>query len=218
MRFNKNKFKESIKNPKIRFIYENIKEIKNLNILEFGVREGISTNMFLSLCNNNKGNLLSVDIVNCEKLFTNQNWTFLKSRDDNFSYIKKYIKKKLDVIYIDSYHEPNHVKNILFYYYRFLKTDGIIFIDDISWIPYVKESYRDNEFNEIINRHTFNKIVEIYLANINNIGLQFSFNDSGTAMLKKLNNKKLLEPKKIHNRVYSFKNILKTLYRPKPAN
>ena len=188
MRFNKNKFKESIKNPKIRFIYENIKEIKNLNILEFGVREGISTNMFLSLCNNNKGNLLSVDIVNCEKLFTNQNWTFLKSRDDNFSYIKKYIKKKLDVIYIDSYHEPNHVKNILFYYYRFLKTDGIIFIDDISWIPYVKESYRDNEFNEIINRHTFNKIVEIYLANINNIGLQFSFNDSGTAMLKKLNN------------------------------
>jgi predicted O-methyltransferase YrrM len=218
MNFNKKKFDHFIKNSKIRFIYDNIKKIKNLNILEFGVREGISTNMFLNLCNNNKGNLLSIDIVNCEKLFTNKNWTFLKSRDDNFSYIKKYIKKKLDVIYIDSYHEPNHVKNILFYYYRFLKTNGIIFIDDISWLPYVKESYRDNEFNEIINRNTFNKIVEIYSANINNFDLQFSFNDSGTAMLKKLNNKKLLEPKKIHNRVYSFKNILKTLYRPKPAN
>ena len=217
MSFNKKKFEESIKTTKIRFIYENIKELKNLNILEFGVREGISTNMFLNLCNKNKGNLLSVDIVDCKKLFIDKNWIFLKSRDDNFDYIKKYIKKKLDIIYIDSYHEPNHVKKILFYYYRFLKTNGIIFIDDISWLPYIKGSYRDNEFNEIINRRTFNKIIEIYFHNINNINLEFSFNESGTAKIKKLNNKKLLEPKKIYNRTYSFRNILKTFYRPKPT-
>jgi predicted O-methyltransferase YrrM len=217
MNLNKKKFNRFIMDRKIKFIYDSIKEIKNLNILEFGVREGVSTNMFLHLCNNNKGNLLSVDIVNCEKLFTNKNWTFLKSRDDDFNYVKKYIKKKLDIIYIDSYHEPNHVKKILFYYYKFLKINGLIFIDDINWLPYVKGSYRDNEFNEMINRNTFNKIVEIFWANLNNINLEFSFNESGTAKIKKLNDKKLLEPKKIYNRSYSIKNILRTLYRPKPA-
>ena len=55
MKFSKNNFFEAIKIPKIRFIYNNIKKIKNLNILEFGVRKGISTNMFLYLCNKNKG-------------------------------------------------------------------------------------------------------------------------------------------------------------------
>lgn len=218
MRFDKNKFKESIKNPKIRFIYENIKEIKNLNILEFGVREGISTNMFLYLCNKNKGNLLSVDIINCEKLFNNKNWTFLKSRDDNFGYIKKNIKKSFNVIYIDSYHEPNHVKKILYYYYNFLKTNGVIFVDDVSWLPYIKNNYRDNEFNEINNRKTFDKIIEIYSQNIDNIELEFCFNNSGIAKIKKINSKKLIEPKKIPNRVISFKNFLRILYRPKPKN
>jgi len=217
MKFSKKKIYKLNKSKKIRFIYDNIKKIKNPNIIEFGVRNGVSTEMFLYLCKKNKGKLLSVDIINCKKLFTDKNWIFLESRDDNFAYIKNYIRKKLDVIYIDSYHEPSHVKKILFYYYRFLKTNGIIFIDDISWLPYAKGSYRDNEFNEIINRNTFNKVVEIYSNNVNNINLEFSFNDSGTAKIKKLNNKKLLEPKKIHNRVYSFKNILKTLYRPKPA-
>lgn len=218
MKFSINNFHKSIKIPKIKFIYENVKKIKNPNIIEFGVRKGISTNMFLYLCNKNNGKLLSVDIVNYEKLFTNKNWTFLESRDDNYSFIKKKIKKKLDIIYIDSYHEPNHVKKILFYYYKLLKKNGLIFIDDISWLPYVKSGYRDNEFNEIINRNTFNKIIEIYFKNIDNINLEFCFNSSGTAKIEKLNDKILNEPSKITNRIYTFKNILKILYRPKPAN
>jgi predicted O-methyltransferase YrrM len=218
MKFSKNKFYKSIKIPKFKFIYENIKNIKNLNIIEFGVRKGVSTNMFLYLCNKNKGRLLSVDIENCEKLFINKNWTFLKSRDDNFNFIKNKIKKKLDIIYIDSYHEPNHVKKILFYYYKFLKVNGLIFIDDISWLPYVRNAYRDNEFNEIINRNTFSKIIEVYFKNIDNINLEFCFNSSGTAKIQKLNNKILHEPRVINNRLYSLKNILKLLYRPKPAN
>ena len=218
MKLSINNFYESIKIPKIKFIYENIKKIKNPNIIEFGVRKGVSTSMFLYVCNKNKGKLLSVDIVNYEKLYTDKNWTFLESRDDNFSFIKNKINKKLDVIYIDSYHEPNHIKKILFYYYKFLKKEGLIFIDDISWLPYVKKSYRDNEFNEIINRNTFNKIIEIYSKNIENINLEFSFSGSGTAKIQKLNNKILNEPYKITNRIYSFKNILKILYRPNPKN
>ena len=218
MKLSIKKFYKSIKIPKIKFIYENIKKIKNPNIIEFGVRKGVSTSMFLYACNKNKGKLLSVDIVNYEKLYSDKNWTFLESRDDNFSFVKNKINKKLDVIYIDSYHEPNHIKKILFYYYRFLKKEGLIFIDDISWLPYVKKSYRDNQFNEIINRNTFKKIIEIYSKNIENINLEFSFSGSGTAKIQKLNNKILNEPYKITNRIYSFKNILKILYRPNPKN
>jgi hypothetical protein len=128
------------------------------------------------------------------------------------------IKDSFDIILIDSLHEPNHVKKLIYLYWKHLKINGSMYVDDISWLPYVKNSYRDNEFNEIINRNTFNKIIEIYSMNIENVNLEFSFSGSGTAKIQKLNNKILNEPYKITNRIYSFKNILKILYRPKPKN
>ena len=76
------------------FIYKNISCIKNISILEFGVNNGFSTSMFLNICNKNEGYLTSVDVDDYSVLFRNKRWTFLKSRDDNFNYIKKNIKKK----------------------------------------------------------------------------------------------------------------------------
>jgi predicted O-methyltransferase YrrM len=198
------------------FIYNKIYRKRKINILEFGVNEGISTNMFLSLCDRKKGKLISVDIDDFSHLFNNKKWIFINSRDDNFLHIKKYIKNKLDVIYIDSYHEPNHIKKILYYYYKFLKKGGFIFIDDISWIPYVKNNYRENSWNEVINRNTFTKIVEIYNANIKNFNLEFCFDNSGMAMLKKINNNELIEPKKIPNSIFSFKNLIRIITSRKP--
>ncbi len=209
MKFNRSELKKTLKIEKLLFIYNTIKDIKKINILEFGVRSGVSTNMFLNICEKKSGSLLSIDTDDCGNLFKNKRWKFLKSRDDNFLFIKKHIKKKIDVIYIDSLHEPNHVKKILYYYYKFLKKDGYVFIDDICWLPYVKSSYRVNEFNEIINRRTFNKIIEIYFQNLKNINLEFNFNASGTAKLTKKNNKKLNEPKKIYNSEFGLKNIFR---------
>ena len=209
MKFNQSELKKTLKIEKLLFIYNTIKDIKKINILEFGVRSGVSTNMFLNICEKKSGSLLSIDTDDCGNLFKNKRWKFLRSRDDNFLFIKKHIKKKIDVIYIDSLHEPNHVKKILYYYYKFLKKDGYVFIDDICWLPYVKSSYRVNEFNEIINRRTFNKIIEIYFQNLKNINLEFSFNASGTAKLTKKNNKKLNEPKKIYNSEFGLKNIFR---------
>ena len=78
------------------------------------------------------------------------NWKFIKfSRDDNFEYIKSKIPSEIDVILIDTIHEANHVKKILYGYYNFLKIDGYIFIDDISHLPYLKNSSRDNFYCEI---------------------------------------------------------------------
>ena len=66
----------------------------------------------------------------------------------------------LDFIFIDSLHEANHVEKVFYNYYSFLKKEGICVIDDVSWLSYSKNQYRDNEFSEYINRSTFNKILE----------------------------------------------------------
>ena len=211
MKITKSKLNKTVKIEKLLFLHNAIKDIKKINIVEFGVRSGVSTNMFLEICEKKSGNLLSVDTDECGNLFKNQKWKFLKSRDDNFSFVKKHIKKKIDVIYIDSLHEPDHVKKILYYYYKFLNVNGYVFIDDICWLPYVKSSYRVNEFNEIINRRTFNKIIEIYFQNLNNMSLEFNFNASGTVKIIKKNKKKLNEPKKIYNSEFGLKNIFRGL-------
>jgi len=212
----KKKLKIALSFSHYNFIYRNISSLKNINILEFGVNNGFSTSMFLNICNQNAGYLTSVDINDYSSLFKNKRWTFLKSRDDNFNYIKKNIKKKLDVIYIDSCHEPNHIQKILFFYYRFLNKNGLIFIDDISWIPYVKNSYRTNSWNEITNRKTFSKILEIYFGNLKNFKLEFCFDNSGIAKLTKKTNKSLNNPKIVFNMEFSLKNCIRRVLNRKP--
>ena len=62
--------------------------IKNINILELGVREGISTKKFLEVCEKNQGNLTSIDIDDCSKVSSDPRWKFIKGRDDDFTFIK----------------------------------------------------------------------------------------------------------------------------------
>jgi len=201
---------------KLSYIIQKVKHIKNIKILELGVARGESTKLFLRLCKRNKGKLISVDIVDCSNLSDDSNWTFINSSDDNFNLINKYIKK-LDLIFIDSLHEPNHVKRVFYNYYKKLKKGGICVIDDISWLPYVKNSWRDNSFTERINRLTFQKILEIYNSNRQNFILEFLFEGSGLAIITKKKENLNLE-KKIHDRKFSIKNILKNIYSPKPVN
>ena len=96
------------------FIFENEKNRKNLNILEFGVREGRSTKMFLSMCKNLNGKLISIDIDDYTNLFIDDNWTFIKTRDDDYKKISSFFTKNFDIILIDSLHEPNHVKKLIY--------------------------------------------------------------------------------------------------------
>ena len=56
---------EISKNKVSNFIYEDIKDIKNPQILEFGVREGHSTKFFLDLCKKNNGKRSSKTCKDC---------------------------------------------------------------------------------------------------------------------------------------------------------
>lgn len=188
-----------------------LNDFKNPKILEFGVRSGISTKYFLNLCKKNKGKLISVDIINYKNLFKNKYWTFIHSRDDNYQYIKKFLPKKLDIIHLDSFHEANHVAKIIYTYYPLLKPGGIFLIDDISCLPYLKDEKKNSFGNEIANQETFEIIQEIFFFNKDNIDLSFSFADSGLAIIKKLNYRKLNPHKKLPFRKYSILNLLRKL-------
>ena len=170
------------------YLYDKIKNINNVKILEFGVREGVSTKLFVSLAEKNNGKVFSVDLDDYSNLINSNTWNFIHSRDDNFELIKSKIDNEFDVILLDSQHEANHVKNIIYNYYDLLKKGGYFFIDDISWLPYLKNSYRDNFWCEINNKETFNIILDIYSDNTSNFDLEYSFISSGFALLKKTNN------------------------------
>ena len=190
------------------FITSQIKDIKKINIIEFGVKEGRSTKIFLDLCKKNSGKLFSVDVDNYGYKFADPNWTFIHSRDDNFELLDTKLPTEIDVIYLDSLHEPEHVEKIFFHYYKKLKIGGFFFIDDISWLPYLKNKPRNNFYCEINNFETFKKILEIYNSNIENFDLDFNFISSGSCKILKKKDE-LNAPLKIITREKSVKNFLR---------
>ena len=192
----------------INFVYEKIKHIEEPTILEFGVRGGVSTKMFIELCEARSGNLYSIDVKDCKSVSKSKRWNFIQSRDDNFDLIKNKIPEKFDIIFLDTLHEAQHVKKVFYYYYKFLKVDGFFFIDDTSWLPYVKKNYRDGVYAEINNQETFEILLKIYFANYLNFDLEFSFVSSGFALAKKLNNNELNSPRKIPSRKLGVKNLM----------
>ncbi len=200
---------------KLEFIKKKISNIPNPNILELGVQSGNSTKMFLEVCEKNNGFLTSIDIDDCSNVSKSSKWKFIQSSDDNFNFVKEHLKNDLDVIFIDSLHEPSHIKKVLYYYFNFLKLDGTIFVDDISWLPFIHGGENDNDFVERINRLTFDKILEIYNANKKSLSLEINFTGSGLAILRKID-KNLNDEVKIKNRLFTVKNLLKKIYAPKP--
>ena len=192
------------------FLKDQIQKISNPNILEFGVREGRSTKIFLDLCKQKNGKLFSVDVDDYSHLFNDKNWTFLKTRDDNFEFLKNKLPKKFDIIYLDSLHEADHVEKIFYYYYEFLEIGGHFYIDDISWLPYLKTSLRNNFYCEINNKETFERLMEIYNNNLNNFDIFFTFISSGKCRIIKKDNQ-LNGLKRILTREKSLKNIFRKI-------
>ena len=190
-----------------------ISNIDSPIILELGVQNGRSTKKFLEICRKKNGKVFSVDINDCSNVSVDENWKFYKTRDDNFEFIKSKIPNKIDILFIDTLHEANHVKNLLYGYYPIIKKDGYIFIDDISHLPYLKGKKRDNFYCEINNKETFDILLSIYAENIENFDINFSFISSGLAIIKKKNENSLIKNKKLPDRNKSFKNTLRKLWK-----
>ena len=87
-----------------------------------------------------------------------------------------------------------------------------VFIDDISWLPYVKTAEKNRFYAEVNNSETFQTLLEIYFFNINNFRLEFSFEGTGMCKIVKLNKNNLNDIKfNLPSRKYSVKNILRKI-------
>ena len=195
------------------FLFPLVADIPKPKILELGVQNGTSTSKFLEICNKNDGHLYSVDVDDCSKVSNDPRWLFMKSRDDNFDFIKKKIPTKLDIIYLDSLHEAKHVNKIFYAYFEMLNLGGYFFIDDISHLPYLKKNKRNNFYCEINNKETFEELIEIFNNNSDLFELNFSFKSSGLAIIKKISNEPLKKNMKIQFREKSLKNILRLIWK-----
>ena len=194
------------------FVAKELISLKDLTILEFGVKEGRSTKIFLQHCEKNGGKLYSIDVNDYKDKFNDSNWTFIQSRDDDFDYLENKLPKKFDVIYLDSLHEADHVEKILYYYFDKLKIGGLFFIDDTSWLPYIENSQRDNFYCEINNKETFDKLLEIYNVNFDRFDINFDFTSSGVCKIFK-KSEKLAKSKKISIRTMSLKNFIRKIFK-----
>ena len=195
------------------FLLPHINDFKEPIILELGVQNGRSTKKFLEICNKNNGWLYSVDLDDCANVSKDKRWKFFQTRDDNFEYIKSKIPNKIDVLFIDTLHEAKHVKKLFYEYYPLIKSKGFIFIDDISHLPYLKNTVRSNFYCEINNKETFEMLLSIYSKNYDNFELNYSFYSSGLAIIRKLNNNNLYPSSNLVLRHNTFKNYLRLLWK-----
>ena len=198
---------------KIEFFFLNdLKKIRNPKVIEFGVRKGVSTKKIIKICEENEGFLHAIDNEDCSKVSSSDKWKFHLTRDDNFEYLDKILNFEVDLIYLDSFHEANHIKKIFYHYYPLLKVGGCFIFDDISWLPYLKNKKRNNFNCEINNQEIFNKILEIKSENENLFDLYFSFIGSGSAKIIKKSSHNLTKPSKLYSRKYSIKNIVRKIF------
>ena len=94
-----------------------------------------------------------------------------------------------------------------------LEVGGYFFIDDISYLPYIKTNQRNNFYCEINNKETFEEIIKIFNSNSELFELNFSFKSSGLAIIKKISNLPLKKEYKINLRTNSLKNILRLIWK-----
>ena len=188
-------------------------EKKNPTILEFGVERGSSTKKFIDFVEKNSGKVFSVDITDCSNISSSKSWKFLKSNDLNVDYVLDQfdeIKKNgVDLIFIDSYHEAQHVQKLMSYYFAYLKQDGAIFVDDIDSLP---SRLKKNIWNSIVYDLTLDSVKDFYYNNTENCSLKIFFNhkENGLAMIYK-KSKFGVQPIKV-NKIWNYNIFLKLCY------
>ena len=186
---------------------------KNPTILEFGVERGSSTKKFIDFVEKNSGRVFSVDITDCSNISSSKSWKFLKSNDLNVDYVLDQfdeIKKNgVDLIFIDSYHEAQHVQKLMSYYFAYLKQDGAIFVDDIDSLP---SRLKKNIWNSIVYDLTLDSVKDFYYNNTENCSLKIFFNhkENGLAMIYK-KSKFGNQPIKI-NKIWNYNIFLRLCY------
>ncbi len=183
-------------------------------VVEFGVDRGTSTKAFLLASDKVGCKVFSFDIKDCSNILSHPNWFFSQVNDINkkkiFELFPEIIEKGIDLLYIDSYHEPNHIKLLLESYFENINVGGFIFVDDTSAYPYRKIKSLSNSIVSDLSREA---VEEFYYSNFDSINFQYNGNENGLCILKKVKDSKVSKKKVwlynflIYNIIKLFKKI-----------
>lgn len=103
--------------------------------IELGVRAGTTTLPILLAANLNNGKLISVDIQDTEFQCPKDllpSWSFLKC--DALDFLADWDKsKKMDFVYVDTWHSYEHVKKELEYLDMYVGPSSIILLHDLMY-------------------------------------------------------------------------------------
>ena len=190
-------------------ILKRLNNIKDPIILEFGVNRGGSTNFFFDYINDKGGQLFSIDIRDCSNTIDSTEWNFFQCNDLNKDKIlKKFsiIEKGVDLIFIDSYHEPNHVKTLLHIWFYYLKKDGFIYFDDTESYLY---RLKKNSILSIVNDSINDEIKNFYHQNYDQLLYTKYFHGTGLAELQKFSD---LYVKPNNNKIWKYNFFIGKIY------
>ncbi len=122
------------------------------NVLELGVRDGISTSALLLGVELHGGQLISVDVEPCkdvqDRFHGHPQWRFLNAssieRLPLEPLARKVLLAGLDVLFLDTLHTYDHVTRELELWAPYVKPGGTILIHDVVTFPAVMEAMQDH--------------------------------------------------------------------------
>lgn len=158
-------------------------------ILECGVNQGWSTGIFAHACEQNGGQLISVDINDCSDAIVSDCWTFIQSDDSDQDYVfsqAPVLKDGIDIIYIDSLHAAGHVRRLLENYYPYINQGGYIAVDDVDPGPYMAGRRKDDAEREIAWRRIGDVVRDFFYSNEDDLKLEMHYGSTGLAIITKL--------------------------------
>ena len=115
------------------------------NILEIGVRTGISTAAFLIGLEQNGGHLYSVDIESdCGKVVSSPDWTFIHANSHtDVESIKSKIPPVLDILFVDGDHTYEGTRDDFTNYAGLVRSGGLVICHDVcsGYDPGVQQAF-----------------------------------------------------------------------------
>lgn len=112
---------------------QRLREAARGNVLEIGVRGGISTAALLLGVKDHGGHVWSLDVGDYGPVFGGDpDWTFIQGHSvrDSDRLLLEVLPPELDMLLIDSDHTYETTRNELYFYALLLRKGGVVFLHD----------------------------------------------------------------------------------------
>lgn len=157
-------------------------------ILELGTQRGASTTVLLQACEEADGRLVSVDVEDCSDVTDSPRWQFVREDSTDVAAITSqapYLSEGIDILYIDSLHQKEHVERELTGWYGLMKPGSHIFLDDVDANPYRAGHRKDNMGAEIAYDEIREYVEAFFHANQDDLFMDITYGSTGLAHIWK---------------------------------